>query len=655
MERRLNSIDKGIGFYSMLLRIIYQIMPYLAIFFLMILMTGCALPKQFYRNSMRWEPVMASRTIEASVLIEAECKFTDDLTKLGYDYLNPEINLSNFKQATCDAIMDDMVKSLIFRNVVLPTDKKYEFLIKIVSIQSKTDEKIKLSIIDPNNNNIIASYDGSAVLPTTSKSAEFNMAIRGILADLRNKMINDYQEVGGRKTFAAKDKPRIAAVTSADRQVFGTTIKMAEPPAEAVKQDEGTPTAAKVEEPAAKPPDTPDLIPTNIPPSGYTLECLPMVTSLRKGDAPLTLTHADALCKKAQTTDEVKQNKHLALLERGKVALMAGNYDQAIADLQEAEKRFLMIEGTISLTEGFGSLLSDDTTVEYEAEMHEKLMISPYLVLAYLGKGDFEGARVERNRTITKINQYIEEKPQERAYLENPFARYLTALMYEMEDKKDDARIEYRKLKWDQEIDRLDSKKVKTTDLVILVDTGLSPQKYQKKWGPQKIPTPQGLITLGFAYAGYAPMPSEIKSCIVYLNDKSVGDAKLLYDLEKTILTQYDRNKANLDAKLVARMTTKILTQVAAKMAAKEALKKIPFASMFADVAVDAAAETWLAAEQADLRGWLSLPKQIRYLRLDGVTPGEHTIKIDYGCGVETRKIKVEKDNINITYFANAR
>jgi len=31
-------------------------------------------------------------------------------------------------------------------------------------------------------------------------------------------------------------------------------------------------------------------------------------------------------------------------------------------------------------------------------------MISPYLLLAYLAKGDFDGARVERNRIITKIH-----------------------------------------------------------------------------------------------------------------------------------------------------------------------------------------------------------------------------------------------------------
>jgi hypothetical protein len=54
-------------------------------------------------------------------------------------------------------------------------------------------------------------------------------------------------------------------------------------------------------------------------------------------------------------------------------------------------------------------------------------------------------------------------------------------------------------------------------------------------------------------------------------------------------------------------------------------------------------------------QGWLSLPKQIKYLRVNGLEPGEHTIKIDYGCGVETKKIRVEKDKVSIAYFAYAK
>jgi hypothetical protein len=394
------------------------------------------------------------------------------------------------------------------------------------------------------------------------------------------------------------------------------------------------------------------VIPENIVKSGYTLEYDAMVTHLASGAFDAAFAHTDKLSKQYLSADVGKKNKYLSLLERGKVALAVRKYDLAIADLQEAEKRFLTIEGTISIKEGFGSILTDDTAMEYEAEMHEKLMISPYLIVAYLGKGDFNGAIVERNRTITKINQFIEEKPVERAYLENPFARYLTALMYEMEDRRDDAKIEYKKLKWDHEIARLENKTGKTTDLVILMDIGLAPQKFQTKWGPAPIP---GVGVVGYAYAEYAPTPTRVTTCNINIDGKSAGNAKLLYDLENTITTQYQRSKPDIQAKIMARMTAKAATQFAAKMAIKEAVKNIPFASLFADVAVDAAGAEWIAAEQADLRGWLSLPKKIHYLRVAGLEPGEHTITIDYGCGVETQKIRVEKDKINIAHFVYAK
>jgi len=56
------------------------------------------------------------------------------------------------------------------------------------------------------------------------------------------------------------------------------------------------------------------------------------------------------------------QDTFIALLERGKIALDAKQYKTAINDLSQAEKRFLDIEGTISLSEETSSLFLDGTT-----------------------------------------------------------------------------------------------------------------------------------------------------------------------------------------------------------------------------------------------------------------------------------------------------
>lgn len=398
----------------------------------------------------------------------------------------------------------------------------------------------------------------------------------------------------------------------------------------------------------------PERVRRNIPPSGYTKEYAPVVSSLISGAFESALDYTDKNYQKSLVKDGPKQDKYLKLLERGKIALTARKYDQCIADLQEAEKRFLTIEGTISITEGLGSLVTDDTVQEYEPEIHEKLMIPAYLVLAYLGKGDFDGARVERNKTINKIHQYIEEKP-ERAYLENPFARFLSAVVYEMEGKYDDARIEYRKMKRDDEIDRLEKKKEKTTDLIIFVDVGMAPQKYEEKWGPTSVPAGMATVTLGFAYAGYNSMESSVADCTIKIDDRPMGRTHTLYDIEKTIFEQYERNKSTMISKLVARMTSKVAAQIAAQMAAEKALENIPFASLFAKTIISEASKQWIAAEQADLRSWITLPRQIQYVRIDELTPGDHTIVVEYNGGSQVHKVRMEEGKISVAYFSVAR
>ncbi len=385
----------------------------------------------------------------------------------------------------------------------------------------------------------------------------------------------------------------------------------------------------------------------------YTEETRSFLTALRNDNAESALEYADSFVLQTITSGKAKQNKYLALLERGKIAINAGRYDQCIVDLQEAERRFLTIEGTISLTEGFGSILTDDTSREYEAEMHEKIMISPYLVLAYLGKGDFAGALVERNRTMNKIHQYVEAK-EERSYLENPFARLLAAILYEMENKPDDAKIEYRKMKWEAEAARL-AKKEMSTDLVILIDTGLAPHKSQVKWGPLPVVSKDTTIHLGFAYASYQATPSAVSKCDISLDGNPLGTAGLLYDLENTVLTQYEKDKAAIIAKLVTRMTAKAATQVSAHAAADRVAKDNPLAGFLLKSLVNIGSAVWMAVEQADLRGWSTLPGKINYLRVNGLAPGEHTIKIDYGCGVQEKTVKLENDKIGIAYFSFAK
>jgi hemin uptake protein HemP len=104
--------------------------------------------------------------------------------------------------------------------------------------------------------------------------------------------------------------------------------------------------------------------------------------------------------------------------------------------------------------------------------------------------------------------------------------------------------------------------------------------------------------------------------------------------------------------KLIARMTGKAAVQVGAQMAAEQLLKNIPFGGLFAKAAIGVVSSQWIAAEKADLRSWISLPRQIQYIRVHELMPGEHSIGIEYNGGSQVHKVILEEGRIRVAYFS---
>jgi len=365
-----------------------------------------------------------------------------------------------------------------------------------------------------------------------------------------------------------------------------------------------------------------------------------------------------------EVSKKYPQDTFIALLERGKIALDAKQYKTAINDLSQAEKRFLDIEGTISLSEETSSLFLDDTTKEYEATPLEKIMISPYLLIAYYSIGDFEGARVERNRVINKINTYIESNKPKTNYLENPFARYLSGIIYENEGKFQDARIEYTKIKEidksltpiiENDINRIKSNP-KISDIVIFVDLGQSPIKKEVSH-KTPIATQSGTKILSVVYPAYTQRSYLIKSCKVILNGEEIGETQPLYKLSDTIIAQYEKDKDNIIKTVVARAALKLTTQVVGDEMAKQ---KGAVGTIGAIASI--ASKVSSAIERADLRSWLSLPAQIHFMRKYNINPGKYKLKLIYLDAnknpmgeSEEREIEIKEGKIAIEYFRTVR
>ncbi len=369
-----------------------------------------------------------------------------------------------------------------------------------------------------------------------------------------------------------------------------------------------------------------------------------MLQEYRKGSFSQAYIMADKLVKRSGGPKN--RDYYLTLLERGKVALANGNYDQAIKDLQTAEKRFLKIEDTLSIREEVSTLFTHERGKEYEVEPHEMLLISPYLALAYLSRGDFPGAIVERNRAINKINHYVERA--KKKYLENPFSRYVSALIYEMEGRGSEAAIEYRKIiKTFNYLKDMKKRSRRSNDLVILVDVGLAPSRYEIKYGPEDITCDQQTYTVSFAYAGIRPTKSRINRCHVFVDGTEKGKTRLLYNLEKTVMIQYNKTRSKRIGYLVNRSLIRLGADIEAHKTG--GVMDGPRNAIIRAIGKGIRLINKLTIK-ADLRQWATLPKNIQYIRIPDLSAGDHTIKITYPGGAQVQTVRVKKDTVNILY-----
>lgn len=170
---------------------------------LFLLTNGCVtISKEAHRVDLTWDPIQANRLIEVSVRIECECKFTDDLFSFLKASFYSDRSIVNYQQASCDAIINDMTGSHIFRKVVSPGDPNYDLLIRLVNINSKASEKISLSVVDPNKQYVIARYDGTATFFAITVH-RWKAAVRQTLADIRKQMTSDFLKGKGIGTYRA--------------------------------------------------------------------------------------------------------------------------------------------------------------------------------------------------------------------------------------------------------------------------------------------------------------------------------------------------------------------------------------------------------------------------------------------------------------------
>lgn len=313
------------------------------------------------------------------------------------------------------------------------------------------------------------------------------------------------------------------------------------------------------------------------------------------------------------------------LFEYGTAQQIAKNYEESNKAFLKAED-LTEIKDYHSVSRITGSLLLNEGMVQYKGDDFEKVIINGMLAINFLMQGKLESAQVECRKLNDKLYKYKFEG--KKNYQQNPFAFYLSALIWENERNWDSAYIDFKKAyeinptlpylkedliraaqnarrgedveKWRKQWPNVKPADLKNNGEIVLI--------YQQGWGPVKKPHPS-FPRIPKLY----PSVSNTTGARIEVEGGAKEDSQRVADISDIAIKQLDEQYASLIAMRAAGIATKAV--VADQIRQKNQL--------LGDLA-------WIAsniADQADLRQWLSLPAsfQVAKLRLKA---GKYKVRI---------------------------
>jgi hypothetical protein len=331
---------------------------------------------------------------------------------------------------------------------------------------------------------------------------------------------------------------------------------------------------------------------------------------------------------------EVKANEDskdqlLYLFDRGMALQLAGNYKDSEKDWIAAD-HMSEVKDYVSLSTEAATLLTNDNIKQYKGEDFEKVLINAFLAIDYTLQGNYEDALVECRRVNQKLYKYKFEA--KRDYEQNPFARYLSALIWEASGNLEDAYIDFKStyqlepnfpyLKYDlvtlaKRLGRFEDLKewqkefgdVKTLSPKEEAQTGEVILIYQQGRSAEKRPNPASHRFPKFFHRSSLTREARMEAA----EENITENTHEIYSVSAVAIKTLDDAYAGLVAKRLAGVAAKAV--VADQIRQKNEL--LGFAA-------------WLgmnAMDQADLRFWETLPDTLQIARLR-LSPGNHIVKV---------------------------
>jgi len=339
------------------------------------------------------------------------------------------------------------------------------------------------------------------------------------------------------------------------------------------------------------------------------------------------------------------------LLNRAMLLRMNADYAASNRAFEQA-KRLIDELDAISLREQAGALTINETLRSYAGEPHEQILLHLYSALNYLQLGKLDDARVEALQVNLRLQELNQGHDKSKVYNEDPFARYLTAMIYEESGEWSDAMIAYRDayqayLRYAGNMDLEVPVFLKHDLLRLSRKMGLNDEwrNYRKKFGIDDTLSIAELSTRGelifILHNGLAPEKTQYVDRVVDAASGRIVSIALPYYLPSHDHAKYanaviDDHRlrlemvTNIDA--VAQMTLEAqLPALTARAIARAVLKdnaarrveedKGGMAGFLVNIAA-------AATEVADTRSWWTLPHDIQALRLP-LPPGVYDLSID--------------------------